>query len=588
MIILGINAFHPDSSACLLINGEIKLAIEEERVNRIKHYSGLPISSIMLCLKQASIKFSDIDYIAINNNSYSNLLEKLKFSFINFNLLFLFKKLIRKKKKFFFLNALIKEFGEGKDSLKIINVEHHLAHAASAFYESPFEDSVNLSIDGFGDFVSASWGLGINNKISLDEKIFFPHSLGIFYEAFTQFMNFKNFGDEYKMMGLAAYGKPTEKKIVNNILFLKTNGRFELNLKYFMHHRQDITYNWDKGIPKTKTLFSNKIYSIFKDYNSFETNDSQLDKITEFQKNLSSSVQSVYEEAIFNILEYLSKKYKTDNLTLSGGCAQNSLANGKILMNSNFKNLFIPSNPGDGGGALGAAYYVNYYLNNQKKKNRTSGYLGTSFDKNEIEETIKKYSKIFDEQQCKINYYGNFDEICDFAAKKISDKKVIGWFQDEMEWGPRALGNRSILCDPRNPDIKQLLNIKIKKRENFRPFAPSILFEEVSNWFENFQDFEPYMSRVQLFKKEKIKIVPGVAHIDGTGRLQTVRQNDNPKFYKLIKSFYSITNVPILLNTSFNENEPIVHTPEDAIKCFLRTDMDLLVIDNFCIQRAQK
>jgi carbamoyltransferase len=585
MIILGINAFHPDSSVCLLINGEVKLALEEERINRIKHYSGLPINSIMLCLDKANVKFSEIDYIAINNNSYANFFKKLKFCFTNINLFFLYKKFFEKK-NFFYLSSLIKQFGKTKNDLKIINVEHHLAHIASAFYESPFENSVNLSIDGSGDFVSTSWGLGANNKILLDEKIFFPHSLGIFYEAFTQFIGFKNYGDEYKMMGLAAYGKPTEKKKVSNILSLKSNGKFELNLEYFTHHKYDITYNWDKGIPRTKKIFSKKIHSIFKDCNLFLINDSQSKKDIEFQKNLSSSVQSVYEDAVFHILNYLHKKYKNDNLTLSGGCAQNSLANGKIIKNSNFKNLFIPANPGDGGGALGAAYYVDYYYNNKKKLRRTSGYLGTSFDNSDIEKIIKKYSKILNNEQFKINYYDNFNLICDFTAKKISNKKVIGWFQDKMEWGPRALGNRSILCDPRNPEIKQLLNLKIKKRENFRPFAPSILFEEVSNWFENFSDFEPYMSRVHLFKKEKMRFVPGVVHIDGTGRLQTVREKDNPKFYKLLKSFYSITNVPILLNTSFNENEPIVHSPEDAINCFFRTDMDLLVIGNFCIERV--
>jgi carbamoyltransferase len=401
-------------------------------------------------------------------------------------------------------------------------------------------------------------------------------------------MGFKNFGDEYKVMGLSAYGKPTEKNIVNEVISINSSGKFKLNLNYFVHHKQDIAQNWDGGIPQTKTLFSKKIFSIFKDYKEFQECDGHLNKVTEAHKNLASSIQSVYEDVFFNILNHLSNKYKNPNLTFSGGCAQNSLANGKILKNSNFKNLFIPSNPGDGGGSLGAAYYAHYCMGNVKiSTKKTSSYLGSSFSKEQISNILEKYSSILEKDNCKIKYHDDFEKLCDYVAKEISEEKVIGWFQGEMEWGPRALGNRSILCDPRNVNIKELLNIKIKKRESFRPFAPSIIFDELHNWFEEFNHFEPYMSRVQSFRKDKIKTIPGVVHQDGTGRIQTVREIDNPKFYKLIKAFYVITNVPILLNTSFNENEPIVHTPEDAIRCFLRTKMDLLVIDNFCIQREK-
>ncbi len=582
MIILGINAYHPDSSACLLIDGEIKIAIEEERINRIKHWSGLPILAIKHCLHDQKISIKDVDLISTNQNFYANFLKKIKFIlFNNCNFDFYLSKLQSKIKKKNLLDIISIEIGGLKKGCKLIEVEHHKSHAASAFYESPFDKCVNVSIDGFGDFSSVSWGISLNNKVNIDHRILFPHSLGIFYEAFTQFLGFKNFGDEYKMMGLSCYGKATEISKVNQIIQLKKNGEFELDLSFFQHHKRNISYKWNNSSPTTAILFSEKIIKLFGLARRLE------DNINDYHKDIAATVQSVYEKILFHILNHVYEKYKIENLTISGGCAQNSLANGKIINNTKFTSLFIPSNPGDAGGAVGSAYIAWNNINKSKVIKKFSGYLGTSYSNTEIKNLIIDNKKRLALNKC--NYFLEINDniLCAYIAKKIESGKIVGWFQGRMEWGPRALGNRSILADPRNSKIRDTINIKIKRRETFRPFAPSILLEKANDWFENFDDEEPFMSRVLRFKKEKINLVPAVVHVDGTGRLQTVKEENNPKYYKLIKEFYNLTSVPIILNTSFNENEPIVFKPEHALECFLRTNMDILVMENWVIHRDE-
>jgi carbamoyltransferase len=580
MIILGINAYHPDSSACLLIDGEIKIAIEEERINRIKHWSGLPILAIKHCLQDQKISIGDIDIISINQNFFANFFKRIKFILLNnFNFDFYFNKLQSKIKKKNILDIISIEIGALKKSCKLIEVEHHKSHAASAFYESPFDKCANVSIDGFGDFSSVSWGISANNKINIDHRIVFPHSLGIFYESFTQFLGFKNFGDEYKMMGLSCYGKSSEISKVNQIIQLKKNGAFELDLSYFRHHKSNIAYKWNNATPTTGILFSEKINKLFGLPKKLEEN------VSDYHKNIAASVQNIYEKTLFHILNYVYEKYKIENLTISGGCAQNSLANGKILNNTKFSSLFVPSNPGDAGGAVGSAYIAWNKSNKGRVIKKFSAYLGPSYSNLEIENLIINNTKKLTFEKCNYFLENNDNILCAYIAKKIETGKIIGWFQGRMEWGPRALGNRSILADPRNSKIRDIINIKIKRRETFRPFAPSILLDKANEWFENFTDEEPFMSRVLQFKKEKINLVPAVVHVDGTGRLQTVKEENNPRYYKLIKEFYNLTNVPIILNTSFNENEPIVFKPEHALECFLRTNMDFLVMENWVIHR---
>lgn len=579
MIILGLNAYHPDSAACLLINGKLKIAIEEERLNRHKHWSGLPISAIKTCLLEENINISDVDYIAINKNFYANFFYKLKHILLNRNSLSYLSK--RFKFRFNFLNILQtinREIGLVKKNCKVVGIEHHKAHIASAYYESNYKNAVNLSIDGFGDFVSTAWGINNGNILRIDDRILFPHSLGTFYEAFTQFLGFSSYGDEYKVMGLSAYGTPSELDKINKLIKLEKNGKFKLNLEYFNHHKKNLNYSWKNSLPKNKNIFNRKIQNLF----GMPRNESE--DINYYHKNLAASVQKFYEISLFHILEYLYNKYKLKNLTLSGGCAQNSLANGKILKNTKFESLFIPSNPSDGGGAVGAAYCLWNKLSKKKPKNFLNAYLGISYSNSYIKNILIKY-KIEMKKELKVILLKDFKELSIYIANQLSKQKIIGWFQDKMEWGPRALGNRSILADPRNLEIKNILNSKIKRRESFRPFAPSILFEEAHKWFENFTEQEQYMSRVLKFKKIKINIVPGVVHFDDTGRVQTVKLEDNYKYYNLIKEFYKITGVPIILNTSFNENEPIVNTPEEALDCFLRTKMDLLVLQNYIIIR---
>jgi carbamoyltransferase len=580
MIILGINVYHPDSSACLLIDGKIVFAIEEERLNRIKHWSGMPLLSIKNCLLTSNISISDIDFVTINHNPFSNIFNKFKYilknkPYLNFYLE-KFKNLNKKKN---ILNILNSNFGNLKKNCKLIAIDHHHCHLASAFYDSSFDNAANLSIDAFGDFSSVSWGINNKDKIKIDERVLFPHSLGIFYEAFTQFLGFPNFGDEYKVMGLSSYGKPTEINNIKKIINLKKNGKFELNLDYFNHHKERISYSWNNTSPKTNILFNKNIEKLF---GAQRRNN---EPINSHHYNLASSVQNQYEEVLFHILDHVYKKYEVNQLTLSGGCAQNSLANGKILKNTKFNSLFIPSNPGDAGGAIGAAYTLWHKLKKIRPKKNLEAYLGSDYTDNEIEKIIKVNNEKLLAAKCSFVHYDNEDLLCKFITEEITKEKVIGWFQGRMEWGPRALGNRSIIADPRSKNIKDIINSKIKRRESFRPFAPSILLEEVNNWFLNFNDEEPFMSRVIEFINNKKELVPGVVHIDGTGRLQTVKQEQNPRYYKLIKYFFKKTGVPIILNTSFNENEPIVLNPQEALDCFLRTQMDILVMNNWVVYR---
>lgn len=580
MIILGINAYHPNSSACLLINGELKVAIEEERINRMKNWSGLPIEAIDYCLKSQNIKLSEVDYIAINQNFYANIFSKLKYSFLKKpDFSFITKTLKNKIKRQNLLKLLQQKLGEIKNNCKLVGIEHHLSHLSYAFFDSNYDISANVSVDGFGDFASTTWGLGKKEKLIIDNKILFPHSLGVFYESFTQFLGFTNYGEEYKVMGLSSLGKPTETNKIKKIINLKKDGKFELNLDYFNHYKKKTTYSFNNTIPKIDKLYSNKFINLF------EAPRNKNDKLTNDHMNLASSVQKVYEEVLFHILNNVYQKYKVENLTLSGGCAQNSLANGKILNNTNFKSLFVPSNPGDGGGCVGAAYSLWKSLTKKKPTNNLGGYLGNSYNNEEIKNVLENNKYKIESGNCIYYFLEKEQSLCDFVAKSLTQNKVIGWFQGKMEWGPRALGNRSILADPRSPKIKEIINAKIKRRESFRPFAPSIIYEEAHNWFENFNYQEPFMSRVSYFKKSKSNLVPGVVHIDGSGRLQTVKSNDNPRYYRLIKSFQKITNIPILLNTSFNENEPIVFTLEHALDCFLRTEIDILILGNWVIVR---
>jgi carbamoyltransferase len=566
-IILGLNCYHTDTAACLIKDGKLEFAIEEERLNRKKHTSELPILSIKECLRQTNTREEEITHIAFNTNPNSNFFNKIKFLLKKFSFNNNFIKRYKNKKA---LNKIFDGKLNFQKNVEFIFVEHHVAHISSAFFASKFDNAIGLSIDGSGDFVSLMIAECNENEINIKKKINFPDSLGIFYHAMTQFIGFKNFGDEYKVMGLASYGDPIYFEKIKNNLFVGNKNLFKLNLQYFNHANLNFgyTYNNSTNIPD---IYSKKLYSLFK--NEINTIDEDI-----FKKNFASSVQKVYEFYFKKILDKIITSKFSKNIVFAGGCALNSTAN-NILINKNFsKKIFIPVAPGDNGGCLGAAFYI--CKDKIKNNNFDNPYIGTSYNDKQVREVIElKYSNKITYKELQSN-----EEKNNLASELIIDKGVIGWFQQKMEFGPRSLGNRSILADPRNPKIKELINQKIKRRESFRPFAPSILSTMQENWYEEKFD-NKYMSSIMTPKKDKAHLIPGVVHVDNTSRVQTVYEETNKDFYKLILNFYYKTNVPILLNTSFNENEPIVRSPEEAIECLLRTNMDALFINNFFIKK---
>jgi carbamoyltransferase len=582
MNILGINAYHGDSSSCIVQNGKLIAAAEEERFKRIKHWAGFPIDSIIYCLKEANITLSDIDHIAINSNPAAHLLKKISYSLSSRpDISFILDRIKNKQKRADVESELLKAFPSDSFNGKVHYIEHHISHLASAHFVSPFKESVAVSIDGFGDFSSSAWGLCKDEQIKVDKRVFFPHSLGVFYQALTQFIGFPYYGDEYKVMGLAPYGKPEFLEKMRDIVLTEEDGRFKLNLKYFLHHNSKVEYEWDGGSPSVGNLFNkNELESLL----GVKTRLSN-EKLTNTHFNLAHSIQAMYEEAFFNILESTYNKYKVKRLTLAGGCAMNSVANGKVYRRSSFKEVYVQSAAGDAGGAIGAAFVVAHKF----KKNLDNFYMdhaywGPSFSNNYHQQLLNNREKELTKQGCLFELITNESKLCNETAKAISEGQVVGWFQGRMEWGPRALGNRSILGDPRRADMKDILNIKIKRRESFRPFAPSILRESVKDWFEEDDDV-PFMMKVFQIKEGKRKLIPAVTHVDGSGRLQTVSSSSNKRYYTLISCFENLTGVPILLNTSFNENEPVVCRPEEALNTFLRSKMDLLVLGNWLVRR---
>ena len=578
MIILGINAFHADSSACLIKNGVIVAAIEEERLTRVKHWAGFPELSIRACMKASGIRFSEIDKIALNRDKNVHKSEKILYAIKNRPKLNNVFNRLKSRKNISDIPLLISQRFDVELKLvkdKIIPVEHHLAHLYSTFLTSPYEESVVLSIDGFGDFLSTMWGHGINNKITIGDYVTFPHSLGLLYQSITQFLGFWNYGDEYKVMGMAAYGEPSFVNEIKKMVTCVDSGKFELSTKYFNHPDEGITMEFDGGYPLIGPVFSKKLEDLLGESRSKDT------LIDQRHKDIAHSLQVVYEEVLFHILSYLNKEYPNETkLCLAGGCAQNSLANGKISSNSNFKDIWIQPAAGDSGGALGAALTVSNTHYNEKRHIMTSASLGLSYENSEIENYLKRV----DLNEFKVEYIENEIKLIDTIVEYLILGKVIGFFHGAFEWGPRALGNRSIIVDPRIKDMKGLLNNKIKKRESFRPFAPSILDDQVINWFEKSEEV-PFMTHVFKIKKDKRKLVPAITHQDGTGRLQTVSKNFNKRYYSIIKLFFEKTKVPMILNTSFNENEPIVNTPKEALDCFLRTNMDAVFLENYIISR---
>ncbi len=574
MYILGLNAFHGDSSACILKDGEVIVALEEERIRRIKHWAGFPIEAIKYCLNDAGITIKDIDYITISRDPSVNVMKKIKHTLKNkVSVSSIIDRYSNSKKVKSVKATLAEEFGvsENEINAEIHNIEHHRSHLGSAFFASPFEKSALLSIDGFGDFTSTMTAVGNGNQIEVLDSVHFPHSVGIFYTSFTQYLGFPKYGDEYKVMGLAPYGNPIYVDKLKDVIEFTNDGLFKLNLKYFKHHKDGVKMSWEGGEPDIEGIYSDYMVEKFGPVRKRE------EELTQYHKDLAASVQRICEELIFHILSQLHKKTGIDNLCIAGGVAQNSVANGKVLKNTPFKNVYIPPAGHDAGTSIGSALFLYNQILKQKRVTPTySGSLGSHFTDTEIEAYLKSQN---------VNYKKYTDvELYDKVTDCIIDGGVVGWFQGRAEFGPRALGHRSIITDPRRTDAKEILNLKIKRRESFRPFAPSILKEYVSDYFAD-ADNVPFMEKVYLIKENMRNKIPAVTHVDGTGRLQTVDEKFEPKYHALISTFNKKTGVPVLLNTSFNENEPIVNSPANALDCFLRTKMDMLVLENFIVSR---
>jgi carbamoyltransferase len=578
-LILGLNAYHADSSACLVRDGELVYAVEEERLRRIKHWAGFPILSIRLCLESQGLAIENVDHIALNRNPKANAVKKLGYTIGRKpSLRWLADRIRKTKQKSSVRDILSSEFNQPWTG-KIHHVEHHLAHLASAFFVSPFAKATAVSIDGFGDFASAAWGEGDDATLSVDGEVYFPHSLGCLYEALTQYLGFRQWGDEYKVMGLAPYGEANCMDQLRHVVLLQEDGSYRLNLKYFRHHKENIQSGFYDGSPSTGTLFSPALEQLLGPARAKE------ESLEQHHKDIAASLQRIYEEAFFNLLNAVYVKYGNENLALAGGCAMNSVANGKIYQNTPFRRVYVQSAAGDAGGAIGAAYTVwHKVLNETRRSQMPHAYWGPAFSSQDIVALLRQRKDEIDEARCHMTEHTDRSELSSRTAAAIAAGKVVGWFQGRMEWGPRALGNRSILCDPRRADMKDILNAKIKRRESFRPFAPSILREAVGDWFEQDDDV-PFMMEVFQIRPEKRALIPAVCHVDGSGRLQTVHQETNPLYYQLIFAFCSLTAVPLVLNTSFNENEPVVCRPEEALDCFLRTKMDVIVLENYFVER---
>jgi predicted NodU family carbamoyl transferase len=724
MIILGLNAYHADSAACLIIDGKLVAAAEEERFRRIKHWAGLPTKAIDYCLREARLNIRDVDHIAINRKPGVNNLRRLGFVATHWPSPGLMLQKIKNIRSAVSVKETLQEEYKLELKAELHQVEHHLAHLASAFLVSGFSEAACISIDGFGDFASTALGFGEGNEIKIDDRVYFPHSLGIFYSALTQFIGFPHYGDEYKVMGLAPYGDPHFIDPLREVLNIQSDGSFRLNLKYFRHHSDNVSYTWENCTPAVGLLYRSSLIDLLGP--ARQPNE----PLEQRHKDLARSVQVTYEKAFLALLQALHKKRPCDNLALSGGCAMNSVANGKVYRRTPFKKMYLPAAAGDAGGAIGAAVIVLNQLTARGQRSEVSSqpggtsssrppeilefspppgsgsssrsqkpdvrdqsggtagqeaqgkmgdgdreseansgqtsevppspssgaasssqqsavrdqpapevgavqsaegeaqsanateivaieaeqsgrnagegaaglsnpqsaipqislrplrtaYLGPESTEEEIHALLDWKKKEISMAECALAILAVEEELIERTAKAIDDGKVVGWFQGRMEWGPRALGNRSILGDPRRADMKEILNSKIKRRESFRPFAPSILREDVSDWFEQDDDV-PFMMEVFQIRAQKRSFIPAVTHVDGSGRLHTVEKDVNPRYHRLISQFKELTGVPIVLNTSFNENEPVVCYPEEALDCFLRTKMDLLVLGNFLIER---
>jgi carbamoyltransferase len=583
MNIVGLNAYHGDVSAVLVRDGRLVAAVEEERFRRIKHVAGFPSRAIAECLRIGGIGAADVDLFAVSRNPRAHLWRKALFLLGNRPK----RTLGDRMRNLASIQALSGTIATsvGLDERVVRQrmryVEHHPAHLASAAFVSPFDDAAVCAIDGFGDFVSTSWGRLAGSTLQVDGRVFFPHSLGLLYLAITQYLGFPKYGDEFKVMGLAPYGEPRYVREVESLLNLQTDGRFELDLSYFRHWNDGVQMTWADGEPTLGPVFTPKLETLL---GPARRPDEALQPRHEA---IAASLQAAFERAAVHVLNHVHSITRNPRLCLAGGCAMNSVANGKIRERTPFREVFIQPASGDNGTALGAAFYA-WHTESSPAAARAfvmeHGYWGPEFDDAEIVATLQEQDAAIREAGCVRRCWNDEAALDAWTAAQVAAGRVIGWFQGRMEWGARALGNRSIIADPRRADMRDIINTRIKFRERFRPFAPSVAEEALDDYFVGAVP-DPFMLQVYPIRTDKRAIIPAVTHVDGSGRLQTVSRRSNPRYWNLIKAFEHLSGVPILLNTSFNENEPIVLRPQEALDCFLRTHMDVLVIGRHVVER---
>ena len=573
MKIIGLNAYHGDASAALVVDGQLVAAVEEERFNRIKHWAGFPGESIRWCLQQAGLKFTDIDHVAISFDPRANLWRRLRFVATHWpSMSSVLDRLRRQGKTLALEDQFAAAVGVSRDQLKaqFHRIEHHQTHVAAGFLISPFEEAAVLSVDGMGDFTSTLTAHARGNDWDEFDRVYYPHSIGFLYTAITMYLGFPYYGDEYKVMGLAPYGEPEFADFFRRMIRPKGD-TFELNLDYFTHHKTGVRMAWNDGAPIIEPFFSQKLIDELGPVRD------RKQPMTSRHDNIAKSLQVVTEEIIMHLLNRLHAKTRCDNLCMTGGVAMNSVANGKITSQTPFRNVYVPAGAADNGTSFGAAFYVwNHLLKKPRTFVQDHAYWGCSSTNDEAIAAARAAGvpyELLDEAA-----------LVDRTSDLMINGNVVGWFQGALEFGARALGNRTLLADPRRTDMRDIINLRIKFREKFRPCAPSILEEHVGEWFE-INEATPYMEKVFPIRKEKHSIIPAVTHVDGSGRLQSVSKKTNPLYHRLISRFFEKTGVPIVLNTSLNENEPIVRTPAEAISCFLRTDMDVIVIGGLLIDR---
>jgi len=576
MLILGLNMFHADASAAIVQDGKVLFAIAEERLNRVKHYAGFPALAIQACLNAAGATISDIDHVAIGQDSDANLAEKVRYAIANPAKLLNFIRLRQRKQEMQNLRGLIAkalDCDPQQFRFKEHRLEHHIAHIASAYYCSPWEQAAGFSYDGSGDFVSTMMARCEGNEIAVFDRVFLPHSLGSFYTMICEFIGYNKYGDEGKVMGLAPYGRDTYCEQIRELLMTSRSG-FELDLDFFkpLGSNEGMQIKPD-GTVQLARHFSSRMIEMFGPPREAES------EITQRDMDLAYAMQHCFEEVFFHLLNQLHAKVPSENLAMAGGCALNSVANGKLFSRTPFRHTWIQPAAGDEGLAIGAALHTYHSVLKQPRDFvMKNSYLGPEFSDAEIESSLKsarlKYKKL------------QRGPLLETVAQRIARGDVVGWFQGRMEWGPRALGNRSILAHPGLPDMKDVLNARIKRREWFRPFAPSILEERQAEYFEHDHP-SPFMLHVYKIKADKRERLCAVNHVDDTGRLQSVSREENPLYYDLIRAFERETGLPVILNTSFNENEPIVCEPEQAISCFQRTKMDAIAVGPFVALKSE-